>query len=363
MSRFTNLGDRLYTGETSYNFAGQRKKWYVISGILLLVTLAAIAFRGLNLGIEFQGGAKFNIPTISKSVAEARAIFSGLGQPASIVKEVGGNRLEVQIPPIDIDELEILTGQVSTAFALPADQITVQSVGPSWGKDITRTALIGLGVFLVLVSIFLAIYFEFRMAIAALIALAHDLILTLGVYAIGGFEVTPATVIGVLTIMGYSLYDTVVVFDKVKENTRGLLAQSRFSYQEAANLAVNQTLIRSFNTSLSSLLPVGAILIVGAGILRAGTLVDLALALFVGMLVGTYSSIFIAVPALIQMKEQQPEIKSLENRVRARRKNAGIAVGQVELLETQAAATTTATLPAGPRVQPKNQPRSKRKNS
>lgn len=360
MSRFTNLGDRLYTGETSFDFVGQRKKWYAVSGVFLLVTIAAIIYNGLNLGIEFQGGAKFNIPTTAKSVTEAREIFTDLAQPSSIIKEVGGSRLEVQIPPIDIEELEVLAKEVGLAFEVPADQITVQSVGPSWGADITRTALIGLGVFLILVTIFLAIYFEIRMAIAALIALAHDLILTIGVYAIGGFEVTPATVIGVLTIMGYSLYDTVVVFDKVKENTRGLLAQSRFSYQEAANLAVNQTLIRSFNTSLSSLLPVGAILIVGAGILRAGTLVDLALALFVGMLVGTYSSIFIAVPALVHMKEQQPEIGSLEKRVRARRKNAGISVDQVELLETQAA-TTTATLPAGPRTQPKKSPRSKRK--
>lgn len=363
MSKLKNLGDRLYTGEASYDFVGQRKRWYLISAVLLVIMLAALIFRGLNLGIEFQGGAKYNIPTTDKSVSEMRAIFTELGQPSSIVKEVGGNRVEVQIPPIEVEESDALKFEIANSVGIAADLITVQNVGPSWGKDITRTALIGLGVFLFLVSIFLAIYFEFRMAIAALIALAHDLILTIGVYAIGGFEVTPATVIGVLTIMGYSLYDTVVIFDKVKENTRGILSQSRFSYQESANLAVNQTLIRSLNTSLSSLLPTLAILIVGAGILRAGTLIDLALALFVGMLVGTYSSIFIAVPALVHMKEQQPEIKSLENRVRARRKNAGIAVDQVELLETQAAATTTATLPAGPRSQPKRAPRSKRKKS
>ena len=362
MSKFKNLGDRLYTGEVSYDFAGQRKKWYVISAVLLLVTIAAILFRGLNLGIEFQGGAKYNIPTSEKTVAEVRAVFVELGQASNIVKEVGGDRIEVQIPPIDLEAGEALKAEIGAALEVSADLITVQNVGPSWGADITRTALIGLGVFLVLVSIFLAIYFEFRMAIAALIALAHDLILTIGVYAIGGFEVSPATVSGVLTIMGYSLYDTVVIFDKVKENSRGILAQSRFSYQEAANLALNQTLLRSINTSLSSILPVLAILIVGAGFLRAGTLVDLALALFVGMLVGTYSSIFIAVPALVHMKERQPEIQSLEKRVRARRKNAGIAVDQVELLETQVALTTT-TLPAGPRSQPKRAPRSKRKKS
>lgn len=362
MSRFTNIGDRLYTGETSFNIVGRRKRWYTISGILLVVMVVAMLTRGLNLGIEFQGGAKFNIPSVEQTVPEARAIFAELGQPSSIVKEVGGDRLEVQIPPIELEELDALTLEVAEAFDVPADQITVQNVGPSWGKDITRTSLIGLAVFLLLVTIFLAIYFEIRMAIAALIALAHDLILTIGVYAIGGFEVTPATVIGVLTIMGYSLYDTVVVFDKVKENTRGILGQSKFSYEEAANLALNQTLIRSFNTSLTSIIPTGAILLVGAGILRAGTLVDLALALFVGMIVGTFSSIFIAVPALVHMKEQQPEIKSLANRVRSRRRNAGIDVDQVDLLQTQAITTTT-TMPAGPRTQPKKSPRSKRKKT
>jgi preprotein translocase subunit SecF len=362
LSRFSNIGDRLYTGEKSFDFVGRRKRWYLISGILLIITLAAIIFRGLNLGIEFQGGVKFNIPTTTVTVTEARDVFTDLGQPSSIVKEVAGDRIEVQIPPISVEESEALTKEVATALVVDFDQITVQNVGPSWGADITRTSLIGLGVFLVLITIFLSIYFEIRMAIAALIALAHDLVLTIGVYAIGGFEVTPATAIGVLTIMGYSLYDTVVIFDKVKDNTRGILGQSRFSYAESANLALNQSLIRSFNTSFTSVIPTAAILVVGAGILRAGTLVDLALALFVGMIVGTFSSIFIAVPALVHMKEKQPEIQSLASRVRARRKNAGIEVDQVELLQTQAA-TTTSTMPAGPRSQPKKAPRSKRKKN
>ena len=169
MSRFSNLGDRLYTGEVSYDFVGQRKKWYVISAVLLIVTLAAIIFRGLNLGIEFQGGAKYNIPSTTKSVAEIRDVFTQLGQPSSIVKEVGGERVEVQIPPIEVEAGEALKQDVAEAVEVAADLITVQNVGPSWGADITRTALIGLGVFIILVSIFLAIYFEFRMAIAALI--------------------------------------------------------------------------------------------------------------------------------------------------------------------------------------------------
>ena len=360
MNRFSNLGDRLYTGEKSFDFVGRRNRWYVISGVLLVIMLVTLVFRGLNLGIEFQGGVKFNIPTVSTSVSQAREIFSELGHSNSIVKEVAGDRLEVQIPPLTVDESEALARIVAEEFEVPAGQITVQNVGPSWGADITRTSLIGLAVFLVLVSIFLAIYFEIRMAYAALLALAHDLVLTIGVYAIGGFEVTPATAIGVLTIMGYSLYDTVVIFDKVKDNTRGIMAQSRFSYAEVANLSLNQTLIRSFNTSFTSVIPTAAILLVGAGILRAGTLVDLALALLVGMIVGTYSSIFIAVPALVHMKEKQPEVQSLTNRVRARRKNAGINVDEVDLLQTQTTTTTT-TMAAGPRTQPKKTPRSKRK--
>ena len=237
--------------------------------------------------------------------------------------------------------------------------ITTQSVGPSWGADITRQALIGLGVFILLVILFLTIYFEIRMAMAAIVALLHDLLITIGVYAITGFEVTPATVIGVLTILGYSLYDTVVVFDKVKENTRGILAQSRLNYQEAANLALNQTLIRSINTSIVALLPVAAILIVGVGILQAGTLKDLALALFVGIAAGTYSSVFIATPLLVQLKEKQPEIISLKNRVHARRANAGIT--GTETVQISVSATSTTVMQAGPRSQPKRFSRSKRK--
>jgi len=195
-------------------------------------------------------------------------------------------------------------------------------VGPTWGAEISSKALQGLGIFLVLVTIFLSIYFEWRMAVGALVALAHDLVITVGIYALFGLEVTPATAIGVLTILAYSLYDTVVVYDKVKENTRGIAGQSVMTYDEAANLAVNQTVVRSINTSITSLLPVLAIIIVGAGLLGAGTLLDLAVALAVGMAAGTYSSIFIATPVLAQLKRQQPEIKALAARVQARRKQA-----------------------------------------
>ncbi len=355
---FSALGNRLYTGETSVDFVGKRKIWYLMSLLIVLVAAAGVFVRGINLGIEFEGGAKFTVPSTT-SVENARNIVKDAGIESALIVSVGNERLEIQTPPLEQDQIENFISKISTDFKVEKSTITTQSVGPSWGADITRQALIGLGVFLLLVILFLTIYFEIRMAMAAIVALLHDLLITIGVYAITGFEVTPATVIGVLTILGYSLYDTVVVFDKVKENTRGILAQSRLNYQEAANLALNQTLIRSINTSIVALLPVAAILIVGVGILQAGTLKDLALALFVGIAAGTYSSVFIATPLLVQLKENQPEIISLKNRVHARRANAGIT--GTESVQISVSTTSTTVMQAGPRSQPKRFSRSKRK--
>jgi preprotein translocase subunit SecF len=355
---FSALGNRLYTGETSVDFVGKRKIWYLMSLLIVLVAAAGVFVRGINLGIEFEGGAKFTVPSTT-SVENARNIVKDAGIDTALIVSVGNERLEIQTPPLEQDQIENFISKISTDFKVEKSTITTQSVGPSWGADITRQALIGLGVFLLLVILFLTIYFEIRMAMAAIVALLHDLLITIGVYAITGFEVTPATVIGVLTILGYSLYDTVVVFDKVKENTRGILAQSRLNYQEAANLALNQTLIRSINTSIVALLPVAAILIVGVGILQAGTLKDLALALFVGIAAGTYSSVFIATPLLVQLKENQPEIISLKNRVHARRANAGIT--GTESVQISVSTTSTTVMQAGPRSQPKRFSRSKRK--
>jgi preprotein translocase subunit SecF len=355
---FSALGNRLYTGETSVDFVGKRKIWYLMSLLIVLVAAAGVFVRGINLGIEFEGGAKFTVPSTT-SVENARNIVKDAGIESALIVSVGNERLEIQTPPLEQDQIENFISKISTDFKVEKSTITTQSVGPSWGADITRQALIGLGVFLLLVILFLTIYFEIRMAMAAIVALLHDLLITIGVYAITGFEVTPATVIGVLTILGYSLYDTVVVFDKVKENTRGILAQSRLNYQEAANLALNQTLIRSINTSIVALLPVAAILIVGVGILQAGTLKDLALALFVGIAAGTYSSVFIATPLLVQLKENQPEIISLKNRVNARRANAGIT--GTESVQISVSTTSTTVMQAGPRSQPKRFSRSKRK--
>ncbi len=322
MSSITNIGQRLYRGEVSYDFVGRWKRWYIFSAVILLVAVASLAFRGLNLGIEFRGGADFAIPNATCSVSEAREVAEAETGGQTIVTVASSGTMRVQTIPLTSAESIELSESLGDACGVAASEITVQVVGPTWGAEISSKALQGLVIFLVLVTIFLSIYFEWRMAIGALVALAHDLVITVGIYALFGLEVTPATAIGVLTILAYSLYDTVVVYDKVKENTRGIAGQSVMTYDEAANLAVNQTVVRSINTSLTSLLPVLAIIIVGAGLLGAGTLLDLAVALAVGMAAGTYSSIFIATPVLAQLKRQQPEMKALAARVQARRKQA-----------------------------------------
>jgi preprotein translocase subunit SecF len=260
-----------------------------------------------------------------ESVSQARETVLAAGETPSTVTIIGGDTIRIQTPALSTEASNALSAALADSFAVEEANIKVQLVGPSWGDEVTQNALRALLVFLVLVAIFLSIYFEWQMAIAALAALAHDVLITVGIYALSGFEVTPASVIGFLTILGYSLYDTVVVFDKVKENTKGIHGGSRTTYSEAANLALNQTLVRSINTSVVALLPVLSILVVGVSLLGVGTLNDLALALFVGMLVGTYSSIFVATPFLCQMKERAAENIALAKRVQARRKGGDAA--------------------------------------
>jgi preprotein translocase subunit SecF len=313
------FAQRLYSGQMSFDFVGRKRLWYIVSALILIVAVGAVLVRGLNLGIEFRGGADYSLPNAQCSIEEARGVAEAATGAQSIVTQTGSGSVRVQTEALTPEESRVVAQELADVCRVNVSEVKVQVVGPTWGGEISRKALQGLAVFLLLVTIFLSIYFEWRMAVAALVALAHDLVITIGIYALTGLEVTPATVIGILTILGYSLYDTVVVFDKVKENTRGILGQSVQTYDEAANLAVNQTLVRSINTSVVALLPVLAIIIVGAGLLGAGTLLDLAVALAVGMAAGTYSSIFIATPFLAQLKDRQPEIRALAARVRARR--------------------------------------------
>lgn len=366
---------KLYRGESSLNIVGNRRKWYAVSAVFLVLALVGLFGRGLNLGIEFRGGSEFVTPSSSCELATARDAVTAAGAGDVIAQQVGDDRLRIQTAPLQPAEALQITNALAEACDIPASDIKVQVVGPTWGGEITQKALTGLVVFLVAVVIFLSLYFDWRMALAALVALLHDVVMTVGIYALIGFEVTPATVIGVLTILGYSLYDTVVVFDKVKENTKNILGQSRMTYSEAANLALNQTFIRSINTTVVAVLPVAAILFVGVGVLGAGTLKDLALALFIGLIAGTYSSLFIATPFLCQLQERRPEMKALHQRVMARRamgdraksavSTAGAAMATAGLAAEDGAAGTTARKErphrdTGPRNQPKRTPRSKR---
>lgn len=350
MSRLGAFGARLYHGEASYDFVGKRKLWYSISAAILVVVVAGLGLRGLNLGIEFKGGAEFQVKTSAASVEAARTAAESTAGGEIIATLIGTDRVRVQTGPIDEATSQKVVTELAKTFGVPEAEVKVQLVGPSWGGDITKKAFQGLLVFLLLVIIFLAVYFELKMAIAAMVALVHDVLITIGVYALVGFEVTPATVIGLLTILGYSLYDTVVVFDKVKENTRAIAGQSRRTYSGAANLALNQTLVRSINTSLVAIMPVAAILGIGAGLLGAGTLKDLALALFVGMIAGTYSSIFVATPVLAQLKESEPAMQQLAKRVASR--------GSDEASGARGGAAPTAAVTT--RVQPRRQPKRKR---
>jgi preprotein translocase subunit SecF len=312
---------RLYRGETTFDFIGSRKRWYAASGILLLICVVSFGVRGFNLGIEFSGGTQYQLkapPAVS--VSDVTTVVQDAGaQVASPPQVVGSGATRAIV--VKTGELSVAEqGKVQQALASRYNQqVSVSSVSSSWGRDITTKAIRGLVVFLVAVCIFIGIRFEPKMAIAAILALIHDLLLAAGVYSLVGFEVTPSTVVGLLTILGFSLYDTVVVFDKVDENSRGILGGSRMTYSEAANLAVNQTLARSINTSLIALLPVGGLLFVGAGLLGVGTIKDLALVLFVGLAAGAYSSLFLATPILCDLKEREPRYAALRKRVAAKR--------------------------------------------
>jgi preprotein translocase subunit SecF len=353
MTQFKGIGSRLYTGETSFNIIGNRKRWYSISAVFVLISIAALFIQGLHLGIEFKGGSAYTVNKAGISVADARASVEDLGiQGEIIVQKIGDSKIRIQTGSLSVAQSNQVEDALVKTFGVNIEDIDTQIVGPSWGKEITKKAVFGLFAFLFVVIIFLAMVFESKMALSAIVAVVHDVFITVGIYAVVGFDVTPATVIGFLTILGYSLYDTVVVFDKVRENTKSIAATGKSTYSDAANLAVNQTIVRSVNTSIIALLPVGSILFVGAGLLGAGTLKDLSLALFIGLAVGTYSSIFIAPPFLAALREKEPAMIALAKRVAAR--------GSASVASTATTSTAAVSAPIsgrGPRNQPKRKGR------
>ena len=354
MSKLSGLGGRLYSGETSLDFIGNRRRWYSISAVFILLSIGALVIQGLHLGIEFKGGSSYTVNKSGISIEQARASVAGAGIPGEIiVQKIGNDKVRIQTGALSSEQSKAVESALTTTFGVTLESIDTQLVGPSWGKEITKKALYGLIAFLLVIMLFLAMAFEPKMAISAIVAVIHDVFITVGIYALVGFDVTPATVIGFLTILGYSLYDTVVVFDKVRENTKSVAAIGKVTYSQAANLAVNQTIVRSANTSLIALLPVGSILFVGAGLLGAGTLKDLSLALFIGLAVGTYSSIFIAPPFLASLREKEPAMQALAKRVAGR--------GGAEAVSASVAApgrpAIRPSVGRGPRNQPKRKGR------
>lgn len=314
MSKFREFGNDLYSGRVSIDVVGRRKLWYGIAIVLVIIAIVApVARGGFNFGIEFRGGSEFRIDGVgdtSQQVARD-AVQSVDSETQPIVTSVGVDSVRIQTEQLDDVTTEEIRIALANAYELPSGSVTSSFIGANWGADVTSKALNGLIVFLILVSVLMAFYFRtFKMSVAALAALAHDVVITAGIYALTGFEVTPAAVIGLLTILGYSLYDTVVVFDKVRENTLGVEFSEDTTFASQVNLAVNQTLVRSINTSVVAILPVAAILFIGAFVLGVGTLRDIALALFIGMIVGTYSSIFIASPVYVHLRENEPRFKT-----------------------------------------------------
>jgi preprotein translocase subunit SecF len=330
MGKFSQLGHDLYTGKKSIDFAGKRWLWYTFSGLIVLFAISGLWLQGLKYGIEFVGGSEIRVVLPADQVTQQtaddlRAAVSGGEIEAAAQPEVatsGDKAILIRVGQLTDEERVAVSDVISKEAGVDPQDLSFTEIGASWGADVARKSTIGLGVFLVAVVLFIWAYFrEWKMSIAALVALAHDVLITIGVYAWSTFEVTPATVTGLLTILGFSLYDTVVVFDKVRENTANLL-RSHMSYSQAANLAVNQTLVRSINTTLVALIPVAAILYVSVVQLGSGSLKDLALALFVGMAAGAYSSIFIATPFLVQLKEREASSKLAASRAAAKNRKS-----------------------------------------
>jgi preprotein translocase subunit SecF len=324
---------RLYRGETSFAFVGRRKLWLTFSAVIIVAGLVSLGVRGLNLGITFKGGEAWTVkaPGVTQVQAVNAVTAAGLSQPT--VELLGSGSSQVVRVTADLNSLGASargaqTQRVTKALAklakVTANQVSSTTVGPTWGGQVTQRAIVALIVFLVLVAVYISIRFEPKMAVAAFVALIHDLLVTAGVYSLAGFQVTPDTVIAVLTILGYSLYDTVVVFDRVRDNTKGLGASGRMTYSEMVDLSMNQTLARSINTSLVAILPVLSVLVIGAELLGATTLLTYGLALFVGLLSGAYSSIFIASPILAWLKEREPRYTAMRQRIEAKGERLGL---------------------------------------
>lgn len=331
MKSFATFGNELYTGERSYEFIGKRRIWFGVAGVAVLLSiLLPVLTGGFNFGIEFRGGSQFTISDVAHTdVATGQQAVAGSvpGTPA-VVTNIASNTMQVQTDRLTDDQTLKVKDALKAAYGVTEDHITSTFVGPTWGQDVSRQAIIGFFVFVFLATVLMALYFRtWRMSIAAIVGLLVVMVVTAGVYGASNFEVTPSAIIGFLTILSYSLYDTVVVFDKIRENTSDIDKSVRRTFAEEVNLAVNQTLVRSINTMMVAVLPVGSILFIGALLLGAGTLRDLSLALFIGIIVSTFSTIFVAAPLYSLLREHEPELAKQARKVQQRRAHEMVDAG------------------------------------
>ncbi|GAA1911871.1 protein translocase subunit SecF [Microbacterium aoyamense] len=327
MRSMSQLGNDLYTGKTSFPFVGRRRLWFLIAAILVIGAALVPLFRPIQFSIEFTGGSQFVVSGVAdpdQSTA-TEAVQSVVPDATTKVATVGTDTIRVQTDQLTDAETREVTTALADAYDVDVSEVTYSFIGPSWGADVTRQSLWGLAIFLALTFIILALYFRtWKMSVAAIIGLVDVLVVSIGIYALFGFEISPAAVIGFLTILSYALYDTTVVFDKIRENTHEDGEVSGRTFGESVNLAVNQTLVRSINTTVVAILPTGAILFIGALWLGAQTLTDISLSIFVGTIVAAYSTIFVAAPLYSLLRENEPGIKARDARVLAARERAGI---------------------------------------
>jgi preprotein translocase subunit SecF len=325
MRSMSQLGNDLYTGKTSFPFVGRRNLWFIIAAVLVIGSALVPLFRPIQFSIEFTGGSQFTVSGVSSPDQDTAtdAVHTVVPDATTKVTTIGDATIRVQTDQMTAGETRRVSVALAEAYEVPQSEVTSSFIGPSWGADVTRTSLWGLVIFLILTFLILALYFRtWKMSVAAIIGLVDVLVITIGIYALFGFEISPAAIIGFLTILSYALYDTTVVFDKIRENTSEDGEVSGRTFGESVNLAVNQTLIRSINTTVVAVLPTGAILFIGAFALGAETLTDISLSIFIGTIVAAYSTIFVAAPLYSLLRENEPEMKSRDERVLASRERA-----------------------------------------
>lgn len=327
MRSMSQFGNDLYTGKTSFPFVGRRNLWFIIAAVLVIGAALVPLFRPIQFSIEFTGGSQFTVSGVSNADQDVAtdAVHTVVPDATTKVTTIGDATIRVQTDQMTSNETRLVSVALAEAYEVPQSEVTSSFIGPSWGADVTRTSLWGLVIFLILTFVILGLYFRtWKMSAAAIIGLVDVLVITVGIYALFGFEISPAAIIGFLTILSYALYDTTVVFDKIRENTSEDGEVSGRTFGESVNLAVNQTLVRSINTTVVAVLPTGAILFIGAFALGAETLTDISLSIFIGTIVAAYSTIFVAAPLYSLLRENESDIKSRDARVLVARERASV---------------------------------------